>query len=59
MAEGVLNVSIVVHQGVNVVQGGPKCEAAAFVLVGRICRLLLAGVEFLPTQGVYEHGVFF
>ena len=59
VTEGVLNVPIVVHQGVDVVQRGSECEAGLAVLVGRIHRLLLARVELLPTQGVYEHRVFF
>ena len=58
MAQRVLDVLVVVHVGVDVVEGGPECGGLA--LGGRLAlrpRLLLPTVELLPTEGVDEHRV--
>ena len=56
MTEGVLDVFIVVNEGMDVVKRGPKCQTLA--LAAAITRLLFVCVEFFPAEGIDEHGMF-
>ena len=60
MAEGVLYVLVVVHGGVDVVQGRPEgkalpCLAPCRRRLGLDHSLLLSPVELLPAESVDEH----
>ena len=60
VAEGVLYVLVVVHGGVDVVQGRPEgktlpCLAPCRRRLGLDHSLLLSPVELLPAESVDEH----
>ena len=56
VTQGVLDVFIVVHEGMNVVKRGPECQTLA--LAAAITRLLFVCVEFFPAEGIDKHGMF-